>query len=62
MTIEEKEIIKIMLNKNSSNRENINYVNQVIWFSIFCQIFYKHDIYELLNELPNDLRLRTLGK
>ena len=62
MTIEQKEIIKIMLNKNSSNRENINYVNQVIWFSIFCQIFCKHDIYELLNELPNDLRLRTLGK
>ena len=41
---------------------------------MFCQIFlspevkrraiitYKHSVYEVPNELPNDLRLRILGK
>ena len=31
---------------------------QVIQYAI---ITYKHGIYELLNKLPNDLRLRKLG-
>ena len=26
-----------------------------------CAIIYKHGMYELLNELPNDLRLTILG-
>ena len=67
-------VVKHVVAKNKSYvcspvEPAINFI--IIWnFSIFCQIFqvkrcaiitYKHGIYELPHELPNDLGLRKLG-
>ena len=65
-------LVYLLCRKNSKNDSAIRFI--IFWdFSMFYQIFlaaqmkrcaiidYKHGIYELPHELPNDLRLRILG-
>ena len=62
-------MIAIDLSKQQALDVDQNAIQQILFYQIFLPpqvtqwaiITYKHGIYELPHELPNDLRLRILG-